>query len=190
MAKVDIILKFLDKSLRPLGFHRTRKLWSRRNSECVELINIQTSKYDDKFTLNFGVLDIFCFETVWCKELPKSIDVPDGTVSARIGELIDNRDKWWELDDPAAAQDVSEHVLRLALPFLESKRSRTEMRDWLVRTEVVKKRYPYPIISLGILEILLDEKEKGCAILSRITDGGWGEAASRVADQLSCGGRS
>jgi hypothetical protein len=63
------------------------------------------------------------------------------------------------------------------------------MVQWLTDTQVVKKKYPLPIINLAILHDLLGNSPEGCALLAEVQKkaiGAWRAKASEVAERLGC----
>lgn len=71
--------------------------------------------------------------------------------------------------------------------------SRREMSQWLTDTEVVKRRYPPPIIYLAILQYLLGRPSEACALLAEVERnaiGAWRVRAAEVADRLGCPSRA
>lgn len=188
MSEATVAAK-LDELLSPLGFTRKRAVWNRRSGYVVEAIDVQVSKTGDVATVNVGVLDIEAHMKLWGSEPPPLVEVPACTVTARIGELIDGKDRWWELDVDERADDIARAVTEHALPFVSRMRSRQEMVQWLTETGVVKKKYPPPIINLAILQGLLGEMAKACDLLAEVQRkalGAWRTRASEVAERMGC----
>jgi hypothetical protein len=180
----------LDALLKPLGFARLETTWNRRGESVVEVIDVQFSKAGDSITVNPGVLDPEVHWTFWGSTPLGFVEQPGCTVCARIGELMDGRDKWWELNDGAAAVDAKKHVAAHVVPFLERMRTRETMKEWLTNTGVPRKRYPPPIINLAIISSLLGETEKACTLLAELhkkSVGAWRRRIAEVAERLNCG---
>src|SRR5690606_42151002 len=55
-------------------------------------------------------------------------------------------------NDDQVADKVSKAITDHVLPFVKRMRSRHDMVQWLMDTQVVKTRYPPPIINLAILQ--------------------------------------
>jgi hypothetical protein len=188
MSEKAIISK-LDDLLKPLGFTRQKTAWNRRSGYVVEVIDVQVSKAGDTATVNAGVLDTEAYMTLWGSESPAFVEIPDCTVTARVGELIDGKDLWWQLNDGQVTDKVSKAITDHMLPFVKRMRSRQDMVQWLTDTRVVKKKYPPPIINLAILQNLLGSSSEGCALLAEVQKkaiGAWRARAAEVAERLGC----
>src|SRR5215475_1104533 len=174
------IVRQLDQVLKPRSFSRQKDVWNRRVQSIVDVIDIQISKVDDSATVNAGVLDREVYTIAWGREPPGLIEQPHCTIGVRIGALHDDRlDKWWRLSDDNSVADLVGNVEAHVLPFLEYMHTREAMKQWLIETEVTRKRYPLPIISLAILECLSGDFAQGCKLLAEIqarsrSAGGWG----------------
>ena len=177
----------LDQLLSPLGFTRHATTWNRLTGSVVEVIDLQISKAGDAMTFNAGVLDPEVHTRVWRNQRAAFVEEPDCTVRARIGQLIDGRDKWWQAGDEA--EEVALAVATHVLPFLERTRTREAMREWLMNTGVVKKGYPPPIASLAIIMNLLGETAEACEVMRELRQKAGGEWRTRLADiaqELGC----
>lgn len=181
----------IDGILRPLGFERQKDTWNRRDLSIVEVVDLEVGKSQGEFTLNAGVMDCDIHALVWGKPPEPFVDQPSCTVRARVGELVDGLDKWWPIADGTALVEIKKHVVQYLLPFLERTHSREGMRRWLVDTNVVKKRYPPPILSLAILCSTLGNPQEACEILrelKRKTTGAWQSTVAEISTKLSCDG--
>jgi len=188
MTKQTIIAR-LDRVLKPVGFVRRKARWNRRVDVFVDVIDLQISKDGDTITVNAGVLDTVVHVTLWGGATPAFVDETLCTVRARIGALIDDKDKWWELGARRSADDIADEVSARVLPFLERLHSREAMERWLTEAEVVRKHYPPPILSLAILKSLLGRTEEACAVLAQLREdpaGAWQTRFTDVAARLGC----
>ena len=188
MSEKAVINK-LDDLLKPLGFTRQKTAWNRRSGYVVEVIGVQISKAGDTATINAGVLDTDAHLKLWGSEPPAFVEESACTVGARVGELIDGKDLWWQLNDGQVTDKVSKAITDSVLPFVKRMRSRQGMVQWLTDTQVVKKKYPPPIINLAILQNLLGNSSEGCALLAEVRKkaiGAWGARAAEVAKRLGC----
>src|SRR5690606_12703069 len=179
--------KQLDDLLKPRGFTRQKTAWNRKSGYVVEVIDVEISKAGDTATVNAGVLDTDVHVKLWGSEPPAFVEVPACTVRARVGELIDGKDLWWQLNDGQVTEKVSKAITDHMLPFVKRMRSRQDMVQWLTDTQVVKKKYPPPIINLAILQYLLGNSSEGCALLAEIQKkaiGAWRARAAEVAERL------
>jgi Domain of unknown function (DUF4304) len=183
------LVAHLDGLLKPLGFVRQKTTWNRRSASVVEVIDIQVSKAGDAVTVNAGVLDPEVHTILWGGRPSDPVEQPACTVCARIGELIDGRDKWWQLSDNSAAVEAAEKVATHVVPFLERMRTREAMKRWLTDTEVTEKRYPPPIVNLAIIKSLLGETAEACALLGELQKkslGAWRSRIVEVGGRLGC----
>jgi hypothetical protein len=188
MSEKNVVGK-LEVLLHPLGFTRKQAVWNRRSGYVVEVIDVQVSKAGDTATVNAGVLDTDAYATLWGSEPPAFVEIPDCTVTARIGELIDGKDLWWQLNDGQVTDRVSKAITDHMLPFVKRMRSRQDMVQWLTDTRVMKKKYPPPIMNLAILQGLLGEMSKACALLTEVQSkaiGAWRARAVEVAKRMGC----
>lgn len=144
----------------------------------------------DAVTIGVGVLHSEVHRTCWGTEPGTVVEEPSCTVRARIGQLIDDKDLWWLLDDRRILDDISEKTTAFALPFLERMHSLEVMKEFLTITQVTKHKYPPPIIYLAILMNLLEDREGGCKLLAELggnTVGAWKLRIREVAGRLMCG---
>jgi hypothetical protein len=75
------------------------------------------------------------------------------------------------------------------LPFLHLMHSRTNMEEWLLKREVVRRRYPPPIISLAILQSQRGEREAACTMLRDLADrtsDAWRAGVAEVLGNIGC----
>jgi hypothetical protein len=179
----------MNRLLEPAGFFRRGKVWNRRRHPFVDVIDLQKSKAGDAVTINVGVLDQDVSAVLEDRAPSEFVQHLTCTVGARIGELIDGRDKWWQIDSADVADELTDNIGARALPFLERMHAHAAMRQWLISTNVSEKRYSPPIINLAILECFLGDAARGCAILAELqktTPGAWKVRAAEVAVRLHC----
>lgn len=184
--KYKELIKGLDCVLGPLGFYGKKSVWNKRVGNFVLVVDLQLSKDKDFVTLNAGVVDAEAYAKVWGQSLPDFVDQPVCTVQARIGDLIDGRDIWWQLGNSGIACEINNSVTERVVPFLDRMCSRVEMVRWLSDTGVVSKRYPPPILSLAIMLIELGRPE-GAELLVEVGKkalGGWRKRAAEVAERM------
>jgi Domain of unknown function (DUF4304) len=180
----NAIIKQIDAVLKPLGFLRRGAVWNRSSDFSVEVIDVQISRNGDTYTFNAGVLDKAAHEIFWAEGAPDFVEQPDCTVGVRIGDLIDGKDKWWDVGETGSL----EQSIQLILAFLKDVHSREKMAQWLEDAEVTKKRYPPPIINLAILQALLGRAEASKSTLNDIeskVSGLWQGRTAKVREQLS-----
>jgi len=189
MNQKTVIAK-LDALLIPLGFARQKFTWNLRSASVVDVVDVQLSKAGDAVTVNAGVLDPEVHVALWGSKPPETVEQPTCTVCARIGELIDGRDKWWQLSEGSTPADVTEAVATHVVPFLARVSTHAGMKQWLLDSAVEKKRYPPPIISLAIIKSLSGEAVEACKLLADLqkkATGAWRTRVAEVAVRLGCG---
>lgn len=118
MPSATNVMKVMDAALRPHGFRRKNKTWTRRIGEVHHVIDVQVSKSADSATINVGVFDPAVHEVCW-GEPAKSIQEPYAVLRSRIGYLLGDRDMWWSLDDSENAVLMAKASLEAAMPLLE-----------------------------------------------------------------------
>lgn len=188
MNEKTVIVK-LDALLNPLGFTRQKTTWNRSSAYVVDVIDVEISKAGDTTTVNAGVLDTAAYMKLWGDTPPTFVEGPMCTIRVRVGELIDGKDLWWQLNDSQVGVKVAQSVADCVLPFIKRMRSRQDMVQWLTDTQVVKKRYPLPIINLAILQNFLGKSLEACALLTEVEKkavGAWRIRAADVAERLGC----
>ena len=183
------IIAEVNRVLKPIEFTSQKYVWKRKVGSFTDVIDLQVSKSRDTVTINIGVLDVEVHTLLWGDEPADFVKLPARTVDARIGQLIDDKDKWWEIDDPSVAVEIAKSITAYALPFLEQMHAREAMIRWLTSIDVIKRRYPPPILNLAILECLTGHPGRGCEILGqsqKTWKGPWGVRAAEIASQLKC----
>jgi hypothetical protein len=186
---IEAIIVRLDRLLEPFGFTRQIRAWNRKVASFIDVIDVQISKPVDRVTINAGVLDFDVHAILWGGRPLEFVEQPICTVGVRAGELVDGKDKWWQIDTPGVADELAESIAASVLPFFERMHTREAMRQWLIASDVVEKRYPPPIINLAILESFLGNTARSCAILAEFqtaSAGAWRSRAAEVAKRLHC----
>lgn len=188
MSKKDVIGK-IDNLLKPLGFTQKKTTWNRGSGSVVEVIDAQVSKSGDTMTINAGVIDNGVYQELWGSEPPAFVEEPDCTVRERVGYLIGDKDLWWPLHDDQVGEKIAKAITDDVLPFVTRMRSRQEMVQWLTETQVMRKKYPPPIINLAILQHSLGKAPEACALLAELEKkaiGAWRARVAEVAARLGC----
>jgi hypothetical protein len=194
MSAASIISR-LDCELAPKGFRRKKATWNREQDSLVEVIDIQTSKTGDSVTMNVGMLSRLVYSASWGRNAEPFIEEPFCTVRARVGQLLDNKDLWWDVGDMSAVDEMTDCLEQRVLPFLERMRSLDGMRDWLVSTGVPSSRSPLSSIYFAVLQSQLGDIDKAHAVLAdleREALGAWKararEVAARIGWRMGSGG--
>jgi hypothetical protein len=179
----------LDACLFPIGFVRKGAVWNRRVGEFIDVIDLQIAASRDTVTVNAGVIDSRVHMSIWGGELPDFVEEPLSTVRARIGELMDHKDRWWRIGSDKSSVEIVDAVRQVVLPFLQRMHGRAEMVSWLERIEVVRTRQPVEVLGLAVIKDLIGSHSEACELLAvqrKRTIGAWGNRFDEVAQQLGC----
>jgi hypothetical protein len=188
MTRTSIIAR-LDRELVPRGFTRKKTTWNRAHGPLVEVVDVQTSKSGDTVTMNVGVLSKPIYVACWGHDAKQFAEEPECTVRARVGQLIDNKDRWWDVGSTSAGDEMVECLLDRVLPFLERMQSSEEMRDWLAFTGAPSSKYPPPAIYFALLQSQLGDLDGACTTLTELERralGAWKGAAQEIAARIGC----
>ncbi|MGI8907012.1 MAG: DUF4304 domain-containing protein [Candidatus Sumerlaeaceae bacterium] len=187
--KSKSIVAHLDGLLKPIGFSRHGTAWNRSTGPFIDVVDVQTSKSREAITVNAGVLHRDVYAKCWEQVLPQFIEEPSCTVRARIGQLIDGKDLWWDLTSTDVADDIADKVASRVIPFLEQMHAVNAMEQFLTDAQVVKQKYPPPIIYLAILKHEQGDSSAACALLNDLqkrTVGAWITRIRRIAEMFAC----
>lgn len=186
-----LIIARVDRELAPKGFSRKKATWNRQKGPLVEVVDIQTSKGGDAVTMNAGVLSRSIYFTCWGREAESFIQEPECTVRVRVGRLIDNKDRWWDVGGAGVAEELAGCVGVQILPFLERMQSLEAMRDWLADTGMASHKTPLSSICFAVLQYQLGSLDAACVTLAELERkalGAWKARAQEVAVRIGCGG--
>ncbi len=128
----EVIRRAVVPELKPLGFRRAGRTFRRTLRECIQVVNVQSSRWNDaregQFTLNLGVYFPAAHAEMrdllrWSPGTAGPTE-PECTVRRRIGRLLpSNLDKWWTVRPAEPSDRVVEEVRALlrdpALPWVE-----------------------------------------------------------------------
>jgi len=179
----------LDNVLKPLGFIANKGIWNRRSTHLIDVVSLQGSKSEDLVTLNVGVLQKEIYNVCWAKEVPITVQDADCTVAARVRQLVDGKDEWWQLDDRETLGDIIAKTVDYALPFIKKMHSPDGMERYLFDSKVVEQKYPPPIMYLSILMIQRGNKEGASTLLSdliRSAPKAWGTRIKEIMERFDC----
>jgi hypothetical protein len=188
MSATSIITR-LDRELSPKGFSRKKATWNREQGPLVEVIDIQTSKGGDAVTMNVGVLSRPIYLACWGRDAESFVEEPFCTVRARVGQLLDNKDRWWDVSSESVAEEMVDCLGARILPFLERMRSLEAMRDWLASTGMPSPKSPLPSICFAVLQAQLGDTGAACAVLAELERkvlGAWKARAQEIAVRIGC----
>lgn len=179
-----MITEQVDAILQPLGFRRRGAVWNRSRDDNVDAIDIQISRNGDTYTLEAGVLNRATHEIFWGTEIEKFVEPPMCTVSDRAGNILYGADKWWNVNDQ---NDEISMVIAKVLDFIGQMHTQAGMMQRLIETEVIKNRYPPPVINLAILKFKNGKPQEARKILDdlrRKTSGSWLERIAQIENRL------
>ena len=183
------ILNRLDQTFSKLGFKRRNATWNRENGRFVDVLDVQVSKALSAVTMNVGVMERDVYARCWARDAEPFVEEPFCTVRARIGELIDGKDKWWDTQDTNCAEEIALFAKAHALPFLERMHSLQEMANWLVATGAPSPTNPLPAIYLAVIRHTLGEQKEACSVLVGMETkvrGAWRVRVKEVSERLGC----
>ena len=101
----------------------------------MEYIDLQKEKYGSKtFTVNYALIPLYVTHSFL------SYDLGD-----RLGELICNRDVWWDYSTAEIAevsfQNVMDAIDKFLLPWFDEKNNKESLKKELLKEEQKRKRY-------------------------------------------------
>lgn len=184
-----LIVARLDRELAPRGFRRKKTTWNRERDSFVDVVDVQVSKSRDTVTMNAGVLYRPIYFACWGEESKPFVVEPSCTVRARIGQLLDNRDRWWDIGSESVADEMAECLETCIFPFLDGMQSLESMQDWLASTGLPSSKWPLPSIYYALLQSQLGDQEGACNTLTELEGkalGAWKAGAKEVAVRIGC----
>ena len=110
----------VDDVLKPLGFVRDGRQWTRRAGTVEETVELQVSSIAGT-TANLWSYDT-ATDDLLKKAIPWKPDVGMEIYASRIGILMTGYDRWWK-NDPNGPAELAEALRIHAPPFFESRRS-------------------------------------------------------------------
>lgn len=140
-------------------------------------------------TLDVGVVHPDAYQKCWQRDLPAVLQATECTVRERVGGLIDGADLWWQVSEEGVANAVVATLDPYVLPFLDSMHSTAAMERFLVKTNVVKKYYPPPIIYLAVLVHQRGDTIAACNLLREqgaASRSAWKSRYGEIAEELGC----
>ena len=106
----------IDGVLRPVGFTRQARQWTRIRGEMQEQIDLQKSWIDGSVTVNVWAKNLETDRIL--KSIPCDADMGIIQFGVRIGTLINGQDRWWK-NDPNGPAELAEAVRAYGLPWFD-----------------------------------------------------------------------
>jgi hypothetical protein len=177
----------VDSVLKPMGFARKGKEWSRRIGTVVETVDLQVSSIAGT-TANLWSYDIATSDLLK-QAIPWKPDVGMVLSAWRIGTLMTGYDRWWK-NDPNGPTELAE-ALRVQVPsFFEARRSLADQARFFGRAEPRwKPGSTADRIYLALTLYRMGELEEACAALRtppRTAPASWLAQAESVRKWLGC----
>lgn len=110
----------IDDVLRPVGFARGGKKWTRGRGEMEEQLDLQKSWVDGSVTVNVWAKNVETDRIL--RSIPCDAEMGIIQFGVRIGTLIDGQDRWWK-NDPNGPAELGEAVRTYALPWFDQFRT-------------------------------------------------------------------
>jgi hypothetical protein len=153
VARNAVIEHVLSAGLRPAlnadGFRRSGRAFHRTTAECLHVVDVQASRYNDRdsgrFTLNLGVWYGPLHELMDWRPRTRLPRAHDCAVNERLSMLIHARDVWWEFDENTDREALARRVVRAwqrhGAPFLSALSSGKAVRDYILANDVAFRRF-------------------------------------------------
>jgi len=181
--------KILDTALKPFGFARKGLDWTRVRGDLEETVNLQPSWLGGR-TVNLYVKDLET-EKLFLEIFGSEGAIRMPPISARVGQLIDNRDHWWG-DEPNGPERMAESTVRFGLPWFDKVRTPEEQAaNWYGRYSKDTRSYYVPgMIGLALTLYRMGELAEACLVLNapvpRTANAEGVRKIARVREWLGC----
>jgi hypothetical protein len=186
-SRVKEITDALHPLLKSVGFKRVRSTWNRAADPFIDVVNVQIAKSLVGVWVNLGVADPRAYELIWRAPPPRQFSEADAIARARLGELITGRDRWWELSDPGAGDEIANALESHGLPFFDGMHTYGAVERWLANEP---GRYPPIKLGLAFAQHRQGKQQEACATLAMLGSpsslGAWAPAVDEVAKALGC----
>ena len=181
----------VDSVLKPMGFTREGREWSRRIGTVVEHVDLQVS------SIAGTTANLWSYDTATSDLLKEAIpwEPEVGMVLSawRIGTLMSGYDRWWK-NDPNGPTELAEALRVQVPPFFEARRSLEDQAHFFGRGEPRwKPGSATSRIYLALTLFRMGEREEACAALAnppKTTPPSWLAQAESVRKWLGCPPRS
>jgi len=143
--------------------------WVRESDHFVDVIDIQYSKSLERLTVNVSTLNK-AIRSIIDEVTPESSRVGSFyTISTRLGQLIDGKDRWWNRRNTDGILEICDAIKTRALPFLERMHSLEGLRDYLAPEGGERWGNVTPRLDLAVILSQLGEIERACELLNNPT---------------------
>ncbi len=158
--------KKLDLFLKQKGFEKYKtNAYARRNEiDVLEYINLQKEQYGSKtFTVNYALIPLY---------VPHSFLSYD--LGGRLGELISDRDIWWDYSDEQIAEasfiNIMDAIEAFLLPWFKERENNETLKKELLKEEQKRKSYGGRLSDIQSAWLnVIDSKEDHFEIISSNT---------------------
>ena len=140
------ISSVLDEVLKPLGFMRKSRHWSRIGDSISDIIFLDSPRGTSGAMLEFGVLHSSVYKIVWQKSQNHYLDIADSTVRAQPHDLSGSSlDYLWKTESQKDIEEIVSCTVSMVQHFLEKMHSLEAARDWMRELRAVDDHH-----SIGI----------------------------------------
>ena len=129
--------KRMDLFLQQRGFvkYKTNSYARRNNANVLEYINLQKEQYGSKtFTVNYALIALYVSHSFLSYDL-----------GGRLGELVCDRDVWWDYSNAEISevsfQNVADAIDGFLLPWFEERESKESLKKELLKEELKRKKH-------------------------------------------------
>lgn len=140
---VKNVVQSLDSVLNLWGFRRRNKIWNRRVGVYIDAVELLRSKFYDRFTLELGVINSDIYKKILGKDVDGMMMPMHGIVRVNIGNLIDLRERWWNVDDDSSGSQAVSCMTTYGASFLNDYHSNESMKNFLIKNDIFKKNAHY-----------------------------------------------
>jgi hypothetical protein len=187
----------LDGMLRVAGFRRKGRVWNRSREHLVDVVDLQSSKWntaaDQSLAVNLGVFAPSVYRVCWQKEPPPVAREEDCLVRRRLSHDLESQvDQWWTIRDARDLETAGAEIVSLlssnAIPFFDRLGSLSAIREALEATSQSRRATPLDRIYLAIVKAELGDLDGAMTILGDIrtsAPSAWSDRVSIVIGALS-----
>lgn len=162
MDRLTQFVQAIDSLLKPLGFRRRRHAWNRVAGNYVDVIDLQLSKSWTHVWVNLAVGQDEIYRAFWGEGAGSFVAEYKGVVRERLGDFATGRAERWEVDDPAAPDEIARRLADIGIPYLDSMHSLSAIEAHLA----AKNRLPPEAIYLAHVRLMLGRRSEACEALA------------------------